>query len=163
MAPARLRPTLALAEMTAPPPQIDTRDLLGQTLTGQQFKKVHFDAKFTGSTFVSVVFDRCRLDRVLMAKTKWTNCDFGGSTLVVDFTDAIFEQCSFYDAAFKGFACEYGGIRARFVNCDFTRVEFKQVCLRACRFHDCCFDGAQFLQCDLRGALHGGRQIENTG
>jgi uncharacterized protein YjbI with pentapeptide repeats len=149
--------------MTTPTPEIDTRDILGETLANARFEKVHFDSKFTGSNFVSVVFDRCRLDRVLMARTNWTNCDFRCSTLVAHFNDAVFEQCSFHDVTFKGLDNEYGGIRARFVNCDFSRAQFNQVRLRACRFQGCCFDGARFTKCDLRGALHDGEQMENTG
>lgn len=150
-------------EMTKPSSNIETRDFIGETLKSVRFERIHFDTKFTDSTFESVALDQCRLDRVLMARTNWLNCDFCGSSLVVHFTDAVFEGCSFQDVAFKGLQNEYGGIRARFVKCDFSRATFNQVCLRACRFVDCCFDGARLWKCDLRGTLHNGLQMQNTG
>ncbi len=149
--------------MTPRTPEIDTREILGETFANARFDKVHFDSNFTDSTLLSVVFDRCRLERVLMARTSWTNCDFRGSTLVVNFDDAVFNQCTFNAVKFKGLTGEYGGIRARFVNCDFSGAQFNELCLRACRFVGCCFEGARFTKCDLRGALHNGEQMENTG
>ncbi len=149
--------------MTKPSSNSETREVIGETLKNIRFERTHFDTKFTDSTFESVALNQCRLDRVLMARTKWFNCNFRGSTLVVHFTDAAFEDCSFHDVVFKGLQHEYGGIRARFVKCDFSRATFNQVCLRACRFEDCCFDGARLLKCDLRGTLHNGLQMENTG
>jgi uncharacterized protein YjbI with pentapeptide repeats len=149
--------------MTKSSSKIETREVIGETLKSVRFERIHFDTKFTDSTFESVAFDQCRLDRVLMARTKWSYSNFRGSTLVVEFTDAVFEDCSFHDVTFKGLQNEYGGIRARFVKCDFSRATFNQVCLRACRFVDCCFDGARLLKCDVRGTLHNGLQMANTG
>ena len=140
-----------------------TNDLIRQTVEGQRFEAMDFDSKFTGSTFRSVVFDRCRFDRVLMRNTNWIDCDFSGSTMVVDCTDAYFERCVFNGVSVKGQMCEYGGVRARFTACDFTNAKFNWVCLRACRFVDCHFDLASLVECDLRGATHDGMPLLNSG
>ncbi len=141
---------------------MDYREYLGVTVANQRFERIHFDTKFTGSTFSSVVFDRCRLDRVLMAKTNWHGCDFDGSYLVVSFNDATFNECSFRNSTFKGLMCQFGGVRATFSNCDFSGSKFNRVCLRACRFKDCSFEGTTFVDCDLRGARHNDEPMENS-
>jgi uncharacterized protein YjbI with pentapeptide repeats len=49
--------------------QIDYREFINQDLSGLNFEGIHFDTKFTGSTFRQCLFLRCRLDRVLMGKS----------------------------------------------------------------------------------------------
>lgn len=142
---------------------IDYREFLSETVVGQHFEKIHFDTKFTGSTFQSCEFKSCRLDRVHMRKTHWTDCLFDASTLVVEFTDSIFERCSFRGTTFRGLSGEYGGVRARFVGCDFSRATFSALRLRACKFEGCDFADARLLGCDLRGAIHDGTPLENNG
>lgn len=137
-------------------------EYLDQDVTGLRFERKHFDTKFTGSRFSSVVFLRCRLDRVLMAKTRWVDCDFDRSTLVVHMNDAIFERCKFSGVVVKGLARQYGGVRAQFVDCDFTGAKFNHVVLRACKFLNCQMDGAQFIACDLRGATSNGVELQNA-
>jgi uncharacterized protein YjbI with pentapeptide repeats len=146
--------------MAVPSPIVE--EYLDQDVTNLRFEQVHFDTKFTGSRFSSVVFSKCRLDRVLMAKTNWLDCDFDRSTLVVHMNDAVFERCSFRNVVFKGLAWQYGGVRAKFVDCDFNGAQFNRALLRACKFVDCQLDEAQFIGCDLRGATHNGVELQNV-
>ncbi len=136
-------------------PLIDV-EYLSQEVTDLHLEGVHLETKFTGSTFTSSSFIKCRLDRVLMAKTIWKQCDFSDSTLVVYFNDAVFEDCKFLGTSFKGINGEYGGVRAKFLNCDFTGAKFIHVYLRACRFENCLLEGVEFIRCDLRGAKSNG-------
>lgn len=137
-------------------------EYLDQDVSNLRFERVHLDTKFTGSRFTSVVFDHCRLDRVLMAETKWADCDFDGSTLVVHMNDATFDRCKFQNVTFKGLSCQYGGVRATFSECDFSGTKFKNVVLRACKFLNCQFEGTQFIGCDLRGATRNGIELKTS-
>ena len=148
--------------MARPTEPMDHREFLNERLIGLRFHGVHFDTKFTGSTFQSCEFIDCRLDRVLMRKTHWADCRFDGSTLVVEFTDSVFERCSFRGAAFRGLSGEYGGVRATFSGCDLSNTTLKALNLRACKFESCDFSGARILSCDLRGATHNGAPLKNT-
>ena len=141
---------------------IDYREFINETIVGQRFESVHFDTKFSGSTFQSCEFRDCRLDRVIMRKTDWADCQFDGSTLVVEFTDSAFARCSFRGATFRGLSGEYGGVRARFVGCDFSQATLRALKLRACRFESCDFANTRIFGCDLRGAIHDGKPLENT-
>jgi uncharacterized protein YjbI with pentapeptide repeats len=142
---------------------IDYREFLNARVVGLRFDRVHFETKFTGSTFQSCEFIGCRLDRVLMQKTHWTDCQFDGSTLVVEFSDSVFERCSFRGAIFRGLSGEYGGVRARFVGCGFSTATLRSLKLRACKFEGCDFSDTQILNCDLRGATHNGTPLKNVG
>ncbi len=71
LARARLRQSLPHRKMTKPSSNIETREVIGETLKNIRFERTHFDTKFTDSTFESVSLNHCRLDRVLMARTKW--------------------------------------------------------------------------------------------
>jgi uncharacterized protein YjbI with pentapeptide repeats len=148
--------------MATPPTQPDCRELIKQDVAGLHFERVHFDSNFTGSTFRQCIFHHCRLDRVLMGKSHWIESQFDGSKLVVCFDDSVFERCSFRDTSIQGLLGEYGGVRARFIGCDFTGATLKSVKLRACKFEHCDFSGARFIDCDLRGAIHDGKELENA-
>jgi len=100
--------------------QIDCREIIKQDVTGLCFERVHFDSNFTGSTFRQCAFRHCRLDRVWMGESHWIESRFDDSKLVVGFDDSVFERCSFRDTSFQGLHGEYGGVRARFIGCDFT-------------------------------------------
>ena len=141
---------------------IDYREYIEQELVGLRFERVHFDSKFTGSTFRECAFVHCRLDRVLMNKSRWIESQFDGSELVIAFNDAVFERCSFRNANFRGLRGEYGGVRARFIGCDFSSAIFKSVTLRATKFESCELSNARFTDCDLRGAAHDGVPIESA-
>jgi uncharacterized protein YjbI with pentapeptide repeats len=141
---------------------IDYREYINQDLAGLTFENVHFDSNFTGSTFRQCAFIHCRLDRVSMNKAHWIESRFDGSKLVILFDDSEFEHCSFRDTDFRGLRGEFGGVRARFVGCDFTGAVLKSLKLRACKFENCNFTNTRFVTCDLRGAKHDGVQIENV-
>jgi uncharacterized protein YjbI with pentapeptide repeats len=148
--------------MATPTTQIDSREIIKQDVAGLCFEGIHFDGKFSDSTFRQCIFHRCRLDRVLMGKSRWIESRFDGSKLVVWFDDSIFERCSFRETSFQGLRGEYGGVRARFVGCDFTGATLKAVKLRACKFENCDFLDTRFIDCDLRGAMHNGKALENA-
>ena len=148
--------------MGTPTNQPDCREIIKQDVTGLRFERVHFDSNFTGSTFRQCIFHECRLDRVLMSKSHWIESQFDGSKLVLWFDDSVFERCSFRNTGFHGLRGEYGGVRTRFVGCDFAGATLKSVKLRACKFEDCGFSGARFVGCDLRGATHNGKALENA-
>jgi len=148
--------------MASPTQPIDYREFLDERVVGLRFEGVHFDTKFIGSTFHSCEFIGCRLDHVLMRKTRWADCRFDGSTLVVEFTDSVFERCSFRGANFRGLSREYGGVRARFAGCDLSSATLDAIKLRACKFEDCDFSGTRILNCDLRGATHDGKPLESS-
>ena len=137
-------------------------EIINGTLACQRFDGQHLETNWFGSTFESVHFSNCRLDRVTMRRSKWRRCTFESSVMVVDFTDSVFDDCSFRASTIKGLHGEYGGVRASFTICDFSGTTFRHVNIRASRFHSCCFTGTTFISCDLRGALHDGVQILNT-
>jgi len=97
-----------------------------------------------------------------MAKSHWIESRFDGSKLVVSFDDSVFERCSFRDTRFHGLRGEYGGVRSRFIGCNFTDATLKSVNLRASKFESCDFAGTRFFDCDLRGAIHDGQALENA-
>ena len=142
---------------------IDYREFINETVVDQRFESIHFDTNFNGSSFKSCEFRGCRLDRVFMRKTHWTDCQFHGSILVIEFTDSVFERCSFRGATFRGLSGEYGGVRARFIGCDFSHSTLRALNLRACKFERCDFTDARLVDCDLRGATLDERPLENTG
>ncbi len=105
------------------------------------------------SAFKRVSFAHAGLDRCLLRNSTVIDCDFTGAKLVANIDDSVFEGCTFTGAAFSGGRAghEYGGRRAKFIGCDFTKTRFKRVEFRASQFVDCVFNQAQFVQCDLRG------------
>lgn len=96
--------------MADPTTPMDCRDIIKQDVAGLCFERIHFDSNFTSSTFWQCVFLRCRLDRLLMARSHWNESRFEGSKLVVFFDDSVFESCSFRDTTFQGLRGEYGGL-----------------------------------------------------
>jgi uncharacterized protein YjbI with pentapeptide repeats len=140
---------------------IDCREYIGQELAGLRFERVHFDSKFSRSTFRECAFVHCRFDRVLMNKSRWLDSQFDGSKLVIKFDDSVFERCSFRNVTFHGLRGEYGGARSKFIGCDFSSAIFKSVALRATKFEGCVFTATRFTDCDLRGATHDGVPLEN--
>lgn len=140
-------------------PQTIVDEYINQDVEALSFEGEHFETKFTGSKFTAISMHNCRLDRVLMAKTHWKNCDFKGSTFVAHFNDAVFDNCNFEDVAFKGLSGQYGGLRARFNNCNFRGAKFIHVLLRASHFVECEIDPIQFIRCDLRGTKINGNPI----
>lgn len=149
--------------MPAPKLPMDCREIIRQEVSELRFERIHFDSSFSGSTFRQCGFDHCRLDRVHMSESHWIESRFDGSKLVIGFNDSIFERCSFRDASFQGLRGEYGGVRAKFIACDFSNAILRSLKLRACKFEKCDFSGAQFIDCDLRGATHDGVPLENNG
>ena len=137
-------------------------EILNESVSDRRFENVHIETNFFGSTFSHVAFVKCRLDRVLMRKTIWTDCDFANCKLTIDFNDSHFERCSFHGTLFRGLDGQYGGVRAKFISCDFTDAVLQSLNLRACRFTDCTFSGTRLSNCDLRGAKHNDVPLENS-
>jgi uncharacterized protein YjbI with pentapeptide repeats len=129
-----------------------------KSLVNVVFEKSQFSWSLRDSEFDKVDFIHCHFDRAWMTRTKWRDCRFDESTITPEVTDAVFERCSFRNLRFKGVRQEYGGRRARFVNCDFTGSKFLSAKLLACRFIDCVMDQCEFIKCDLRGTIINGEK-----
>jgi uncharacterized protein YjbI with pentapeptide repeats len=143
--------------------QFDTREYLHEAIAGEKFQRIHFDSNFNCSTFEDCDFIDCRLDRVTMMKTRWRRCRFDRSIIIAEFTDAIFEDCSFRYSDLRGRMCEYGGVRAIFDRCDFSGASIKSLKLRACKFSSCEIDTLTIQKSDVRGATHNGIPLQNNG
>jgi fluoroquinolone resistance protein len=140
-----------------------TQDRIGQEINGVETEGGTLEYNLTGSTILDCKFLNCRFERVLMAKTKWINCEFAGSTIISHFNDAEFENCNFSGATFRGLTGRYGGLRVKFKDCNFSEATFNHVFLRASRFNNCNLEGARFLKCDLRGTKANDLPLEVAG
>lgn len=138
---------------------IVTEEYIDVEVTGLQYIDCQLETNFTKSTFHDTRLQKCNFNKVLMAKSRWINCDFNGSTLTSYFTDARFENCNFEGATFRGLTGKFGGIRTKFLDCNLSGCTFNHVFLRACRFENCNLEGTRFIKCDLRGTTHNGTPI----
>ncbi|MDR0229595.1 MAG: pentapeptide repeat-containing protein [Flavobacteriaceae bacterium] len=108
-------------------------------------------------------------------KTTFVNADFHKAKLILDGTDVTFINCNFSSSTFKGGFNEYGFRRCKFICCNFTDADWKNLYLLACKFIDCTFDNFKvnkagirgfktttsleliqkiFIDCDITGLLH---------
>jgi len=122
-----------------------------------------FDVDFSYSTiagslaeglFKNVNFSAAFIDRGVLFKAHFNNCNFTKAKLIVKMDDAVCENCDFTDSEFKGgkSSREYGGRRVKFLNCNFSGTGFKGVEFRATKFINCNFSGTAFENSDFRGA-----------
>jgi len=143
-------------------PDCASADFIKKKMVAVRFERSQFSWKMTGSEFERVDFIGCDFDRVLMMKSRWRHCSFERSTLIPDFSDAIFEDCNFAGARLRGLGQGYGGRRTRFIRCDFTACQLDRLQILAGRFEDCRLDGLQIVKCDLRGTLTNGQLLQKN-
>lgn len=113
---------------------------IGSYITDSEVKCTDFtEVKFKQASFI---------------KSHFIECNFTKSTINAHFTDAVFEKCDFTNAYFTGGSnfSGLGGVRVKFIGCNFANTVFKSLPLRAVRFVNCTFLSTQFINTDLRGA-----------
>lgn len=138
---------------TGPLKELAEINLYRAKLTDVDASFADLSCSMNEAVFERVRFAHAEFDRCLFGRARLIDCDFAQAKLIVNVDDSVFEQCNFSGASFLGGrnGVEYGGRRAKFIRCNFTNTTFKQVEFRATQFVDCVFDGAKFMQCDLRG------------
>ncbi|WP_370690141.1 pentapeptide repeat-containing protein [Fluviicoccus sp.] len=144
------------------PPEL-AEDRIDQEICGLVMEGVTLERNLTGSTMRNCKFLGCKFDRVLMAKTTWIECEFIGSTLISHFNDAEFVNCDFRESTFRGLTWQFGGLRAKFRECNFSQSTFNHVLLRACRFSGCNLEGVRFVKCDVRGTKVDDKPLDVAG
>ncbi|WP_153076991.1 pentapeptide repeat-containing protein [Paraburkholderia bonniea] len=138
-----------LAGMTLPCPpaslsraQISNCNFAFSILDGEMGKVEIRNSNFHGSIF----------NGSNMLASKLFECDLSDCKIAAFFADAVFESCDFSRTKFSGGGRSgHSGIRAKFINCDFSLVTFKNTILRAVKFINCNFQGVEFINSDMRG------------
>jgi len=107
-----------------------------------------FEASIEGSEFVECVLDGVSFSKSNVSRARFDLSSFVACTL----NDATFEDVGFARTRFrdrKELGCR--ALRTRFVRCNWSGSQLKNVELRAAHFIECQFADARWEWCDLRG------------